>query len=173
MPFLDLSEPTLREVNELNRQFWVKQSELMRRRICDPVLYAGATACLRDEEMRGVSLHSRKTLEAALADAEHERACFQREYSRRGGMASKGDALRSLIQVFVRRNPKITERELFRQLKGCAGQGIIDRIDETSDTIADEGRQIHFHDKNGMPKKAALSGVKDRLSRVRAKINSR
>jgi hypothetical protein len=183
------SRITPRELNELHRQFWARQSKLTDKRISDPFLYASATASMHSEAIREVPLKNRKTLELALAEAESEKVRFQnkghfregwsteqgslQEFSRKGGRARKGDLLSKLIEALVRANPTMNERTLFLCLKRQIGEGVILSIDTDSSVVAGNVRVITFEDKDGRRKTASVSGLKDRLARTKAKINSR
>lgn len=172
----NLCRVTPRELNELHRQFWVQQSELTDKRISNPILYANATANMQSEALREVPLKHRKTLELALADAEEEWNSGKdslREFCRKGGKARKGDSLSKLIEALVRANPKITERELSWRLNRQVGKGVIFSIDTKSSVVAGNVRMITFEDEDGRRKTAPVSGLKDRLRRAKAKINSR
>ena len=83
--------------------------------------------------------------------------------SRKGGSASKTDALQILIQNRVWQPPGISQRKLLHHLKACLGCGTIRVIDN---------EKIESLNSNGKLKITPLSGLKDRLSRAKSKINS-
>jgi len=185
------SRVTPKKLNELHRQFWVQQSELSDRRISDPVLYANATASMNSEVIRGVPLKLRKTLDLALAEAAAEKIRFQshsyltgaraskedfrRDFCRKGGKALKSDPLTKLIADLVRASPKIHERTLLIELRRQTDleDSIVISVDAESDVLPGDVRKITFENRDGTPKSAPISGLKDRLARARAKINSR
>ena len=165
---------TLAQINQRNRQFWAKESELMQRRIADKTLFNLAETERQSEVLRQVPVKSQKSTAQALADAETARKIIQSSFSRKGGTAAKSDALQELILEVVLEYPKITVVKLLRELTKRLGDGIVDRIEEKCETVAGEGRRIHFfqgHD--GAQKTASVSGLKDRLSRAKKKIASR
>jgi len=164
---------TIADLNEKNQRFWQVETDVFNRRMSDELLFEVATMDMRSETLRQVPIKSQKTTEQALADAEKPRHSFQIELSRKGGKASKSDALQSLIEEIVLKEPTITERQLFFALKRELGSGTVTSIDTESDVLADEPHMIHFVEDNGKPITAPLSGLKDRLFRTKKKINSR
>jgi hypothetical protein len=185
-PFSKDSQLSVRELADRHQRFWRQQSRLRDRRIVDDAIRDSATASMRSEEWRGVPIKNRKTLELALADAEKQQthfqkehpvmvgqAWFQNEFSRRGGQAPKGDVLNHLIQKLVREDQNITRTQLLHHLKRQAGQGTIVRITSDSELLVGDVRTIHFVGVDGKEKAAPVAGLKDRLSRVKAKIKSR
>jgi hypothetical protein len=161
------------QMNEQNRQFWIKQSALRDERIADPTLFKIATRSMNWEAVSGVPVKFRKTYELALEHAASDQGLFQSEHSRKAGRAPKGDALSDLIQGLVFSKPKITEKELLTQLELQVGQGTIVSIEAESQPLAGDVRRIHFDSEDGKPKTASVFGLKDRLSRAKARINSR
>jgi len=65
---------TAKELNVMHQQFWLKQSELLNRRICDKDLYEIAMSMLESEQRMMVPVKNRKTLEGALEKAPRLRA---------------------------------------------------------------------------------------------------
>lgn len=158
---------TLRTINEQKRQFWLEQEILMDQRMSDPALIRVATDDMCSQTSRGIPLPWQKSFEVALADAESAKSIIHEELSRKGGRAPKSDALQDLIREIVRHNPGITQPQLLDQLKGEAGVGVVESIDQEADVLAGDVQSIHFVDDNGTPKKASLYGLKDRLRRAR------
>jgi hypothetical protein len=80
---------------------------------------------LESEQSRGASLYSQKSLPKALEDAarakelvdEQSKGQFQTEFSRKGGRASKADALQQFIMDSVRARRNMTEAALLELLK--------------------------------------------------------
>ena len=164
---------TTKDLNEQNRRFWQIQSDLLEKRMSDELLFDIATMDMRSETHRQIPIYSQKTLEQALADAEKVKNAFQSDFSRKGGSAHRCDALQSLIETIVVENPKITQGQLLRELRRDRAVGIVTSIDEESDTLADEAKEINFVNEDGTPKTASVSGLKDRLSRAKRQIASR
>jgi hypothetical protein len=93
-------------------------------------------------------------------------------FSRKGGMSRKRDSLSYLIFRLVRVNRGITLQGLLHELKSPRWKCIIISIDGSSDVLHD-ARMIHYEDYGHRPKTASFTGLKDRLSRAKSKINSR
>lgn len=68
------------------------------------------------------------------------------------------DALTLLISEIVQSNPEITDKELLRKLEDNKHQGVIEDIDDEN---------IWFVGKGNKPDSAKISGLKDRLSRIK------
>jgi len=154
----------LRKLNEQNTKFYLNLSELTLERITDPVLFKLAKLDMYSDAVRHSHLYSQKTLELALADAAQARSILQKEFSLKGCRARKPDSLQQLIFQFASHDSDLSERQLLHKLKKQVELGIIYSIDD---------RQIKFIDHNLKLKTAPISGLKDRLSRARSKINSR
>ena len=113
---------TLANINQQNQQFWLEQSELLRRRIQDTTLRDIAMADLSAKAAMMVPVRSRKSLEQALSHAEKSLSIFQRNFSRKGGKAAKIDGLQGVILEIVRDTPHInTQRLLQRSAKWLRG----------------------------------------------------
>jgi hypothetical protein len=162
---------TPQQINERNREFWSKQSALMEQRLGDPDIL---TAALRDIEYEALRLpvHYQKSFEEALEIAEHAQVRFQRQaaktfqitFSKKGGAAPKPDALQNLILEIARRNPHITQTELLAELQNRTPGSVVIDIDYNFGSI-------EFNNKNVQRSKfAAISGLKDRLSRAKKKL---
>jgi hypothetical protein len=84
--------------------------------------------------------------------------------SRRGGKAPQRDPLQKLIEEIVCQDPKISQPQLWHRLRKEIGNGTIVSIDPEG-----PARKIHFVASDGKVKTAAVSGLKDRLSRAKQK----
>jgi hypothetical protein len=164
--------PTPKEINELNRQFWSKQTDLMDQMMADPEILKIAMKDIESESLRQVPVYNRKSFARALETAAKTKAdilktaaeSFQSGFSKRGGTAPKADALQRLIVEIVQRKPNITEPELLGELENKKLQGIITDIDHDLNLV-------EFRNNNdGQLKKAPISGLKDRLSRAKKKL---
>jgi hypothetical protein len=152
----------------------------------DPAIYASAFSSMDSEIGRGTPVKNRMTLELALARAEEDKIRFhqaepEREaadraalsaFSQKGGKAPRENALHDLIQELALKFPKITVRQLLGQLELQVGQGTIVSIESKSQVLEGDVRKIHYVNEDGKPKTASVTGLKDRLSRAKAKINS-
>jgi hypothetical protein len=160
----------LAKINERNRQFWLKQSELLGRRIQEAALHEIAMNELSAEAAMRVPVRNRKSLEQILARAEKSKTIFQRAFSRNGGKASKPDALHRVIIEIVLNEPDINPRQLLHKIRKMAKDGhpVVSLVGQKSGLICDQAEQIHFKD-NGKLQMAPVSGLKDRLSRAKKK----
>jgi hypothetical protein len=154
---------TCAELNEEYRRFWANQADLLRQRITNDIVRQIALDFLREQELMEVPMRSRWSLEKALENAETSGKRFAAEWSRKGGKANKSDALQLLIEDIVKQRPATSARELEDELRR---RERVEPIDEIADG------QISFTD-NGHLKDAPLSGLKDRLSRAKKKLQSR
>src|ERR1700685_868576 len=164
---------TLANINQQNQQFWLEQSELLRRRIQDTTLRDIAMADLSAKAAMMVPVRSRKSLEQALSHTEKSLSIFQRNFSRKGGKAAKIDGLQGVILEIVRDTPHINTQRLLQKIRKMAkgGHPVVLKVDQKCELLVDQTEQIHF--KNGeMEKTARVAGMKDRLSRAK-KILSR
>jgi hypothetical protein len=164
---------TIEQINNRNKEFWLEQSKVTLDRICDEPLFTVATANMNSEVIKGVPLKLQTSIDQALEDAEKARRIFQISFSRKGGRASMCDALQTLIEQIARENRKIDARALAIALKGDRGAGTVTSIDMEADVMAGEPKMIHFVGDDEKPRRAPLSGLKDRLYRARKKIKSR
>jgi hypothetical protein len=183
MAFRDATKPgisppvvvrALRNINRQNRLFWRKQSKLTEQRMADDEVFHVAMNNLESEASRKVPVYFQTTLEQALANAEakfpekHAARKFQIAFSKKGGAAAKTDALQNLIREIARENPDIHERQLRYKLKKDS-TGVVSRVDGENDVLTGDTPKIHFTDDRGRAKTAPLSGLKDRLSRAKAR----
>jgi hypothetical protein len=164
---------TLQEINEQNHRFWSVRNEIGARRMRHESLLDVAMEDIHSELIRGVSVRSQKSFDQALADAEMAMKTLQSGFARKGGRPTRCDALQGLIEEIAIENLEITPGQLRRELNGDRGAGTILSIDEESDVKADESKMIHFVDDDETPKRAPLSGLKDRLYRAKRKLASR
>ena len=88
------------------------------------------------------------------------------------GKAPKCNALQELILKLVRKYPNISEKELLQMLAGAAGAGAVTSIDELPELLGGDTPCIHFVEDDGRSKTASVRGLKDRLSRAKAKIKN-
>jgi len=163
---------TLAQINEQNRTLWLERNKLRDERIKNRAVLAIAMNRVRKENEGGLPLGWRKIFEQQLADAADDEVIFRAIFSRKGRAARKSDALQGLIVKFVRENPYINERKLFHRLKSVESAGIVTSIDLESKFPAGHILQIHFVDRLRRPKTAPVRGLKDRLFRAKAQINS-
>lgn len=164
---------TLQDVNEQNHRFWSVRNEIRDRRMSDESLLDIAMEDIRSEMLRGGPVGSQKSFDQALADAEMTMKTLQSGFARKGGSTPRSDALQNLIEEIRGENPKITQGQLLIALSGPRGEGTVTSIDKESEVKAGEPRMIHFVEENERPKRALLSGLKDRLYRAKKKIASR
>jgi hypothetical protein len=155
---------TLKEINRLNAEFWADQDALLIERMADAAVREMAFEAMETETLKGLPLFYQKSIYEALADADRARKRFMSQHARKGGLAGKTDALQELIERIVQRSFAITVRALEAQL---IEHQKIEPIQDFSDGT------ISFTNHDGRTKEAALSGLKDRLSRAKKKVGSR
>ena len=132
--------------------------------MADEAIREIAFEAIATETRKGLPIYYQKSICEALADADRARKRFMSQHARKGGLAGKTDALQELIEQIVRRNSAITVRALEARLIEL--QGIEPIQDFSNGTIS-------FTNRDGRTKDAALSGLKDRLSRAKKKVGSR
>lgn len=159
-----MSAITAHELNEMHRLFWANQTKLLERRIADDTVREVAFGFIRHQELVGMPMRQRLTLEKALEDAENIGTRFSAAWSRKGGKAAKADPLQLLIRRLVEQSPSITVEDLRRHLREHQGIGPIADI---------QGNLITVVLPDGRLKDAKLSGLKDRLSRAKKEFESR
>lgn len=155
---------SISDLNRRNEEFWAKQNALMMERLADEVLAEIAFSELAYERARGVPVYSQKSVERALEDVARARERFLAQQGKKGGKSKKTDALQGLIIDLARRMPIITEQELRDRLTREAYPEIIEDVDDET---------ISFKTHKGRLKEAPITGLKDRLSRAKKKVNSR
>ena len=136
---------------------------------------------------RYVPVRYQISLEAALSEAEQSKRHFEQGFARRGGRAEKSDALQDFILAALRANPDITAPELLDKLKSAAQPGgpIEDVDDEVIAYVDEKAKGRSGSQRSGRPirkgkggraprekvgRSAPVSGLNDRLSRARKKI---
>lgn len=154
---------TLRELNEHAELFWIEQHALMMARLQDPELYEMAFADMAAEAIR-VPPTRRKSLEQALRDAVEVRRRVLTYQAKKGGKASKIDALQVKIQELVQQNPNLSEAKLKARLTRDAYPDLIEDVDED---------EVWFKSHDGTSKSALIKGLKDRLYRAKKALKSR
>src|SRR5438874_12225146 len=119
---------SLKEINERNKSFWVKQNALTRKRVEDPLLVQMLNRELQSLFYRFV-LESRKSVDQILEEAEETRKLVlahctplvrketRIEQARKAGRSKKPDALQQLIIEIVRNHPSITSARLLEKLQ--------------------------------------------------------
>ena len=162
------------DINQRNQQFWSEQSGLLSSRIQDEPLYKIAMQDISEQTSMRVPPRWLKSLEQALAHADHSRTILTHAFARKGGKAAKADALQRLIIEIARAEPNINTRQLLGKIRTMAkgGNSIISRVGPKPDAPDDQNQQIHFEN-SGESKSAPVSGLKDRLSRAKREILSR
>lgn len=117
------------------------------------------------ETQRRLPIRWQVSIYEALRDAEIAKRRFLAEQSRRAGSAEKTDALQTFIIEAVRANSSITVVQLLDKLRQAQQPGgLIEDIDDEA---------IFFVDAKGRLKTARVTGLKDRLSRARKKLDRR
>jgi hypothetical protein len=156
--------PSPVEMNRRYSEFWAAENQNFERRLGDTLIRAIATEVLESESARSVQVYSRITLESALAKAEELTNKIRSADGSRGGRPRRNDALQSLIEEIVAKNPKITDSLLLERIRLEQFGGIVEDVDD---------REMHFKHGEDESRSAPISGLKDRLSRARKSLNSR
>jgi hypothetical protein len=164
----DEQQELLDEQERLNR-FWAFQKKELERRIQHPELADYAFKILADEQKRQVPVSNMKSLESALADGEEaarillpmSRRINAQEIGALGGRARRPDPLNELIGSIVQKRPGITHLELLEVFKAQAPDNVV--VDVSVQFIS-------YVDARGKLTDTPVSGLKDRLSRVRKQL---
>jgi hypothetical protein len=154
-------------MNARAQVFWEEQNELMHRRLADPVLLELVKDELDSYKTWPVPVPYQKSFESMLENAERAKQRVLAHQGQKGGRAKKPDALQELIISLVRRRQGMTVSQLLEAFEREPRGVIIEIV----------AGQISFTQPDGTPvgrmKEAPVSGLKDRLSRARKKLNSR
>jgi hypothetical protein len=156
--------PAIAALNRRNKDFWRDEKQQMERRMADDAVRESALDVMRSELRRRMPMYFQTPIELALADAERAKHRFSSQQARTAGKVGKADKLSEMIGEIVQRRPAITEPELLESLRAQQGEGTIQDIDENA---------IWFTTRDGRSKSAAISGLKDRLSRAKRGQHSR
>jgi hypothetical protein len=162
----------LKRLNEQNAKFWSKQSKLLLKRASEPHVIRIALEHMRSEEIRGVTVKSRKTFELALIEATDIRCPLPREYCRKGGKISKTDDLQVLILKIVRQEPYTSQQLLCCRLRDIAKRKVPVDCRPTLFLSVDT-KQLMYQYRDGKLKSVTPSALKDRLYRAKRRIKSR
>jgi hypothetical protein len=159
---MNVVKMTIKEINRLNAEFWTDQDAFLKERMADAAVRETAFEAMETETLKGLPLFYQKSIYEALADADRARKRFMSQHARKGGLARKTDVLQELIERIVERNSAITLQALEARLREHQGT---EPIEDFSDGT------ISFTNHDGRMKDAALSGLKDRLSRAKKKLD--
>jgi len=83
---------------------------------------------------------------------------IRRDVARHASQYPRTNPLQEVINSIVKKDPKISEKMLLRELEKLKGKRVIDDIDNT---------KIHFRARSGAERAAPITGLKDRLSRAK------
>ena len=173
---------SIEELIAYNKRFWSDQTRQLNRRLSFPEIATAAYALVQDDADRGLPVLYRRSYETAAQDAEVAvlaAAPFMRSAeARRAGSAKKGDLLTKLMRKLVAQRPKITEPQLLLYLRKREGHdGIAEVTDTTIFMEADMPRRKAGGGKLKGRKteyiKIQISGLKDRLSRIKREFQPR
>jgi hypothetical protein len=155
----------LRSLNKRHADFHAEQGKKLQEQLTETTLKM-AMDQRESEAARGISIGN-WSFERAIDDAAKASAFVKEQQARNAGRSKKTDALQELIVQIVRDNPKISESQLLVRLMAMEKLGVIEDIDGEGD----ENPSIHF-DQRGRCKEAAVSGLKDRLTRARKVVRN-
>lgn len=152
----------LAELNQINHEFWSKETALMYERLVDPgvavlaaELWSSAIAILPSDRPKKSPIQYKPSYEIVLRDAQKYKNILVTELARTAGRRKRTDALQAAIQRIVSVNPKISEKRLLKLLP--------------KEFEVREGAII-FANHDGSHKQVPVSGLKDRLSRVKKSL---
>ena len=164
-PESSLKNPALVAINERNRSFWDDELKAAESRMADEAVLETAIATLSSEVNKFLPVYYQTSFYEALRESESTKRRFIAQQSRRAGSAEKVDVLQKFILDALRAKPRMTHVELLAVLGREQNiDGPIVEVDEAS---------VSFLDSRGRLRAAPLTGLKDRLSRARKKLNSR
>ena len=143
----------LSSLNKKHQEFWSEQTKLRDQRLEYQEL---ASRLHLDESW--LPIYYRPSFERMLGRAEEITKECQKRFSEKGARAKKSDPLTPLIEEIVQNQPVITEPELLRYLKRHER---VSPIQEVTD------EEIILEKGNAKLKAIPISGLKDRLSRVK------
>ena len=132
--------------------------------MADKGVLATAIARIARQQDRLIPVYHQISWYEALREAETAQRLFISQQSRRAGSAEKIDSLQKFILDAVRAKPSMTHVELLAKL--CQEQNDAGPIVEVA-----EGA-ISFLDSKDRLRSAPNTGLKDRLSRAKKKLNS-
>ena len=157
------------EINRRNSEFWGKETpETMRLLQMDGWL-EGAMAELEEDAERPLSLAQHRGLEKAVRDFNRRLLLYQpliargirSEQARVAGSAKKTDRLQEWIVSLMRSDSTLTVPRLRRLLESEPEDGFIQEITD---------KEIWFTNWHDRTRRAAISGLKDRISRAKKTI---
>ena len=169
---------TLKQINQQNLAFWETNTTLMNKRLENDVIREMGLQTISSTREVNLPIKLRMPLEVALEIADNNfekikatvkediKVEVKKDFALIGGRAIKEDPLQKYILALVQTRPDITSPQLLKVLVNEVGCGLIEEVDQD-----DEGL-IYFKNGKGKRNDAEISGLKDRLSRAKKKINS-
>lgn len=185
----------LRQLNKRNRQFWRKRSKLFSKQFADEAVSNKALTTLMVEELLGLPVKNRQTLEKAVDDAHQEESRLrlavsalddagQEESRTRWELFKKdGQTVKAHFREFSRKGGLAAKADFLNGLiqERVSEQPSLNHI-QLLDKLISEGdveldpaddETIIVWDDNEKGKKIPISGLKDRLFRAKKKIKLR
>ena len=133
--------------------------------MADEAVLATAIAHIARQQDRLLPVYHQISLYEALRESETARRRFITQQSRRAGSVEKVDTLQNFILDVVRAKPRMTHVELLAELRQEENNdGQIVEVTEAS---------VSFLTSRGRLRSAPITGLKDRLSRAKKRLNSR
>jgi hypothetical protein len=164
------------DLNKLNTEFWARENTVRDERIGDPLLLELLRKRLCSPTFSLTPVYYQNSIEQILHDAAEQKRTFLKycetsirqsartEQARQAGKKKKPDALQQIIVDLAHRNPSITGTQLLGKLRDHPD------VSEVTETEIDFDHRIGSHITT---KTVRISGLKDRLSRAKKKLNSR
>ena len=166
---------TLKQINQQNLAFWETNTALMYKRLENDVIREIGLQTISSTREVNLPIKLRMTLEVAMEIADNNfekvkakvkediKVEVKKDFALIGGRAMKEDPLQKYILKLLETRPDITSAQLLKELKNKVGGDLIYSIEHNS---------ISFWSHPDKFKDAKISGLKDRLSRAKKKINS-
>lgn len=157
---------TFKEINQQNSAYWEKRNRHLEKiMLNEAVLKITLKNSMSPGEVN-LPLRDQSPFEVHLESAYQIYLECSSYFSKLGGRAMKEDPLQKYILELVQTRPRITSTQLLKVLVNEVRCGLIEEVDKD-----DEGL-IYFKNGKGKRNDAEISGLKDRLSRAKKKINS-
>jgi hypothetical protein len=149
-------------LNSRSRAKWVEKSHMIGEALADEGTCALVLKDLARQTLYGD--FQRYSLYESSIHATENRTLVLSTLGKKGKEARRPDAFELLCTDIVKRWPQISEMEFVEAIKARKGLGVVSDIDEAEIHVAIDGKPI---------REIPISGLKDRLCRLKKKLRSR
>jgi uncharacterized protein YihD (DUF1040 family) len=156
----------LRQLNQLNTNFWLRKSSEFEATLEDLVLANHVYKLAMSEFERGLTLHQVRSYEIIAEEEQMFKQALAAQGAKKAGRAKKANKLSKFILSEVAKNPELTALELRRILVKEAESG-----DSWLDLNDDE--DFEFFSDTGQRKIAKNSGLDNRLTKAKKDLRNR